>query len=60
MYRIQKQNAMTEKEIYAMLRLHQCLDLLGKACIFSTPETNYGHCLIEIEDSEKDKDEKTF
>lgn len=49
-----KLNAVTKRDSHPTPRMDECINLLGKATVFSTLDNNSGHCQIKIEDADKD------
>jgi Reverse transcriptase (RNA-dependent DNA polymerase) len=53
-----KLNSITERDVYPLPRMDDCLDSLGDAQVFSTLDANYGYLQVKVE--EKDRDKTSF
>jgi RNase H-like domain found in reverse transcriptase/Reverse transcriptase (RNA-dependent DNA polymerase)/Integrase zinc binding domain/Integrase core domain/Chromo (CHRromatin Organisation MOdifier) domain len=50
-----KLNAVTEKDVYPLPRIDDCLDSLGEAKVFSTLDANSGYWQIRVDPKDREK-----
>ena len=53
-----KLNSITERDMYPLPRMDDCLDSLGDACVFSTLDANAGYWQIRV--SKEDREKTSF
>jgi Reverse transcriptase (RNA-dependent DNA polymerase) len=50
-----KLNNLTERDVYPLPRLDECIDILGNAVVFSTLDANSGYWKVSMHPDDRDK-----